>query len=709
MLAFALVIFGAFFTLAAAFSLGRAAVWKWNTSASVTLAVGAALLSTLIFFLRLAGYAWPRYMFALGLACLALLPWRGIGTVVRWKLHWLVTVILIAYGLFYAVHALAPEIQADPNVYHLTPAVDALHTGGFPGQINFYERLPQGMEDLFAMAYAFGGASSAKLVHFAFLVLTIPLMIQLGRRFEIPDELSAIAAAIYFVTPVAGASGTSAFNDAALTAFSIAAILLVLDETAPPVLTGIVAGFCYAIKPTGGFVALLCFVYLLKQRNWRAVFWFSAGSIAMVAPWLVRNTIEIGNPFAPLANSFFPNPYFHISTEQFYTNYLRNYGNVPWREYPYQLCIAGEKLQGLLGPWFFLAPLALLALRQRAGRVVLGLALFLFIPWLLNAGARFLMPGIPFLALAMLLAIPRPAAYALLLAHAVACAPPLVALYAPNAWRLRGFPIEAALRMESEPDYLQRVSWDYRIAKMVEAHTAPGDRILDLHGAHRAFIDRTVITSYQSALGDTLAASLHAASNIEYGALYDLRAEFPEQSITTVRVRNSAGAGQPWSISDIEIFRGGARISASRRWALDAWPNVWDAPLALDHNLTSRWSTWENARAGMYFEVEFDQPQTLTAINVIGPGEDRRLSTQIYIQRPDETWIQLTSAPTARPSINLRKAATHYIRRSGIRYILAIVTNEGAGTLGRMLVDQAGDWGLERIAHVDNVFLLRIP
>ena len=157
--AFALVIFGAFFTLAAAFSLGRAAVWKWNTSASVTLAVGAAFLSTLIFFLRLAGYAWPRYMFALGMACLALLPWRGIGTVVRWKLHWLVTVILIAYGLFYAVHALAPEIQADPNVYHLTPAVDALHTGGFPGQINFYERLPQGMEDLFAMAYAFGGSS----------------------------------------------------------------------------------------------------------------------------------------------------------------------------------------------------------------------------------------------------------------------------------------------------------------------------------------------------------------------------------------------------------------------------------------------------------------------------------------------------------------------------------------------------------------------
>jgi hypothetical protein len=706
--AFALVIFGALFTLAAAYSLGRAAVWKWNASASVTLAIGAALLSTLIFFLRLAGYAWPRYMFTLGIACLAPLPWLGMGTFGRWKPHRSFTIILALYGLYYAVHSLAPEIQADPNVYHLTPAVDALHTGGFPEEISFYERLPQGMEDLFAMAYAFGGSSSAKLVHFAFLLLSIPLLIQLGRRFQIPDELSAIATAIYFVTPVAGVSGTAAFNDAALTAFSIAAILLVLDETAPPVLTGIIAGFCYAIKPTGGLVVLLCAAYLLKQRNWRALLWFCAGSVAMVAPWLVRNALEIGNPFAPLANRFFPNPYFHISSEQYYTSYLRNYGNVPWREFPYQLCIAGEKLQGLLGPLFLLAPVALFALRRRCGRIALGLALFLSIPWLLNAGTRFLMPGIPFLALAMILAVPRPAAYALLLVHAVTCAPPLVELYAPNAWRLRGFPIRAALRMESEPGYLQRVSWDYRVAKMIEDHTAPGDRILDLYGAHRAFIDRIVITSYQSALGDTFAASLDAASYVDHGALYDQKALFPEQPIIAVRIRNTLSAPRTWTIADIELFRQGAKLAAGRRWALDAWPNVWDAPLAFDQNVTSRWSTWEQVRAGMFFEVEFDCPQTLTAINVISPGEDRRLSTQIYIQHPDETWTELTPAWTARPSINLRKAATHYIRRSGIHYIVAIVSNQGAGMLGKMLADQPGDWGLERVANEDNVYLLRI-
>ena len=588
------------------------------------------------------------------------------------------------------------------------PAVDALRTGGFSEEIGFYERLPQGMENLFAMAYAFGGASSAKLVHFAFLLLTIPLIVQLGRRIGVTDELSGIAAAIYFVTPVVGASGTAAFNDAALAAFSIAAIALLFDDEAPPVFIGVLAGFCYAIKPTGGFVALLCATYLVKKRGWRAALWFCAGSGAMAAPWLARNAVEIGNPFAPLANHFFPNPYFHISTERFYTQYLRSYGNASWSEFPYQLCVAGEKLQGLLGPVFLAAPIAFLAVRQRAGRIALGLGLLLAIPWLFNAGARFLMPSLPLLALAMVMAIPRPAAFALLLAHAVASAPPLMDVYAPDGWRLRGFPISAALRIESEADYLQRVCWDYRIAGMIMAHTVRGDRILDLYGAERALIDRGLIASYQSALGDRLTTSLRNASDTGYGALYDLRAEFPAQEIRAVRVRNAESAPRLWSVADIELFRGEARLQGNRRWSLDAWPNISDTPLAFDRNPMSRWSTWEDARAGMYLEVEFDCPQTLTAVNVIGPGDERRMATRIHLERTDGTWIQPACARAPRASANLRKAATHYLRRCGIRYILAVVNNEGSGALGRMLVDHAWDWGLELTANQDNVYLLRI-
>ena len=109
--AFACVIFGALFTLAAAYSLGRAAIWKWNSPASVTLAIGAAALSFLIFFLRLAGFAWPHYLFALGVACLVPLAWRRLGTIAipRWGVA--TAAILTGYGFFYAVHALAPEFS----------------------------------------------------------------------------------------------------------------------------------------------------------------------------------------------------------------------------------------------------------------------------------------------------------------------------------------------------------------------------------------------------------------------------------------------------------------------------------------------------------------------------------------------------------------------------------------------------------------------
>ena len=104
---------------------------------------------------------------------------------------------------------------------HLMPAVESLRSGGFGDQISFYERLPQGMENLFAMAYSVGGSSAAKLVHLALFLATFPLLIEIGQRLGASLEVSAIAAAIYLCTPVAGVSGTSAFTDAALVFYTV--------------------------------------------------------------------------------------------------------------------------------------------------------------------------------------------------------------------------------------------------------------------------------------------------------------------------------------------------------------------------------------------------------------------------------------------------------------------------------------------------------
>ncbi len=118
-----------------------------------------------------------------------------------------------------------------------------------------------------------------------------------------------------------------------------------------------------------------------------------------------------------------------------------------------------------MGPVFLLLPLGLLALRSAAGRWLwIAGSLLALLPWLTNAGTRFLM--LSFFALALVLVLPRPAAWILLFFHAVLCWPGVVGYYErPGLWRLHGFPWRAALRLDSERDYLRGAISDYNVAK----------------------------------------------------------------------------------------------------------------------------------------------------------------------------------------------------------------------------------------------------
>ena len=52
-------------------------------------------------------------------------------------MRWLLPAILVPFGIVYLVNALAPETQADANIYHLIPAIEVARTGALPGQISF--------------------------------------------------------------------------------------------------------------------------------------------------------------------------------------------------------------------------------------------------------------------------------------------------------------------------------------------------------------------------------------------------------------------------------------------------------------------------------------------------------------------------------------------------------------------------------------------
>src|SRR5437667_7100467 len=94
-------------------------------------------------------------------------------------------------------------------------------------------------------------------------------------------------------------------------------------------------------------------------------------AILLVAPWLIKNVVEVRNPVSPFANRLFPNPYVHVAFEDESREGLAHPNHMTWPEVPLELTVYGDRLQGLFGPLFLLAPLGLFALRWPVGRQVL--------------------------------------------------------------------------------------------------------------------------------------------------------------------------------------------------------------------------------------------------------------------------------------------------------------------------------------------------
>src|SRR5712692_1734718 len=288
------IILGGLLPLTVAYSLGKLCFPK--APDAIALGTGAAIESLIVLGLLAAGIARPPAFVALGVIGLLPLAWRRPRPQAPVP-RGLLGLVFAIYGVLYLIHALAPEIQPDAASYHLGLVSEYARLGGFPDRVGFFEMLPQGMEMLFLFAFTAGKHSAAKLVHFGFLLATVPLMLELGRRVRMPDRLSAAAAAFYFCAPVVGVAGTSAYNDAAMVFFTLATLLALLlwkqeSEDGYLLAAGLLAGFCYAIKMNGIVVPLLASVFVFASaRRWRPLLALGPAALIVIAPWMIRNTL----------------------------------------------------------------------------------------------------------------------------------------------------------------------------------------------------------------------------------------------------------------------------------------------------------------------------------------------------------------------------------------------------------------------------------
>ncbi|HWB87227.1 MAG TPA: discoidin domain-containing protein [Bryobacteraceae bacterium] len=684
---------GALFTVAVCAAAGKLILARLRLefhrleAMLVAFVAGAACTSFATFFLcvthqaRKGFFLWPGLLLIIwALRAPALrrsaVPWKPIPR--AWKLLFLV--VFTSFFIIYFLNALAPEISPDGSGYHLGNVARFWKFHGFAWDYhNMYSYLSQGMEMLFLIAFSFGKHSSAALVHFAFQT-TLPLLIVCyGLRFGYP-RVGVFAAVLIYAAPVIGLDGSSAYNDltVATVIFAVFYLLQVWDEERNPnllILIGLLSGFAFAVKYTAVLTLPFAAGYVLwrlKKDSLRPLVMVTAPALLLIFPWLLRNWIWLGNPAAPFLNSWFPNPYYHPGMEQIYLQNLKYYGVQHGWEIPVQLAVRGGLVGGFLGPVFLLAPLALLALRQSQGRRLLLAAAIFAIPAAMNSGSRFLIPALPFLALSMGLACANSSGVLAVLAifHAYLCWPAHAAWYCDDwAWRISSVPVQAALRKVPETEFIENHQTDYKLKTLIE-HTVPPDgKIFSFAGRPEAYFDRTIVTSYESTLGNRANDALLTPVS-DPAPTHRTRFRFLPLRTRRVRVVETASASPFWTVTEMRVFSNGTQLPRESNWRLSAWPNGWEVQLAFDNNYATRWSTWQAMEPHMYIAVDFGSVKTIDAVLLEGVAESQaHLQVEVFAHGD---WVPITDTAEesdVRAPSGLRRAATLELKQLGIDYL----------------------------------------
>jgi hypothetical protein len=688
------IIFGAAFALAASYSLGSRLLRDAGTDPGLRTVSGAALLSTAIFLCCAIGMARPATFLTLGLGALALLKLPDKRPVLFDRRWWL---ILAPFLVLYLSNAMAPEISFDGSRYHLGLVARYLREHGFHAiHDNFYAALPAGVEMLYLFAFAFGRHSAAATVHFGLLLALAWQMFAWARRTGYPLA-GMCAASLVFLSPVVGVDGSSAYNDVAVAAIAFTlfhALWLWQEQRGPRLLVaiGLLAGFAFTAKYTAGLAVpyALGWVAWKSRRRLRDLAIVAGMAALVMAPWILKNWLWYGNPLAPFFNRWFPNPYVTDSFEMEYRSHLAHWNGA----------------DGVIGPVLLLAPVGLLAARWSVGRQLLLAAAVFGAAVFADASPRFLIPALPFAALAMcivLARIPR-LAVALVALQALLSWPPVLRRYCrADAWRLDKVTYREALRIKPEQGFLESNLPLYGAARLVERVTPVGATVFTQTPIPEAYTTRHIQTAYQAAANIMSRDILWSGFVPEHAPTERLHFRFPRQPLRGVRVAQTAAGAGAWSVHEVRAFDGGRELPRDA-WIATADPFPWGAEAVLDGRTASFWRCGDPLRAGQRLDVQFGAP--IAADTVVVDAAPDQPDVRLRLETPDgrvlagEPEVQGVPLPA-----DMRRAAAAELRRRGIDYLLVIDGEFGADDLRT----RAAEWGIREVGEYKGARVYQLP
>ncbi len=325
--------------------------------------------------------------------------------------------------LFIVGVSILPPYEYDVLEYHLLVPKEWLVIGQIrvlPN--NVYSGMPMGAEmwALLPMVFLPGaepwltGALVGKLIIGLFTLLTAGLLYGAGKRLIGVWGGRAAAVAAISVPWLTYQSGTG-LVDGVWAFFTLAAaypVLIFLSEEHEDdhrdglaILSGLMAGMAFSVKYPALLVVVLPVFALwifAARTDWRLLLMYVVAVTVVISPWLVRNTIDTGNPVFPLAGNLFPTDVRSAEQVQQWNRAHQVPKSADGSRYSIGQLVSGIMTGLGRSPWAGLAivPLAICGLFSASRKLVVPLVILLAACWIVWWGfshrlERFLIPAIP--------------------------------------------------------------------------------------------------------------------------------------------------------------------------------------------------------------------------------------------------------------------------------------------------------------------------
>lgn len=236
---------------------------------------------------------------------------------------------MVAVAAAVLVLCLYPPIHPDSGIYHL-PLLRHRATCGdlSPDPTLRFPVFPQLHEMLAAPTFFVGGTVAPHLVQASLFVAAALNLHAVGRRLG-GERLGAVAALVWAGSPQTVYVAGSAYVDAGLTAFCVAALHALLrirpgagDAARCAALAGLACGFAAGTKYTGLLAACAGALCLLRRGHVAGeglrgaaarLAPFAAAAALAGAPWYVHGWVAAGDPLFPIGGPWFERAFWNAS------------------------------------------------------------------------------------------------------------------------------------------------------------------------------------------------------------------------------------------------------------------------------------------------------------------------------------------------------------------------------------------------------------